>query len=173
MYSDKTTGNFDLEYLKANISEGGGLLKNRYYLTMPNAKSKEQAIEKAKEQFKHRLVDSTINPFTQEDIRTFIFDVLENLKGMIESCEEREGVPCLTDDCDCDSIQLTVATTDGKQFVYQVGNNEYVGACYMHPLWATCSITKESEPEQIISEILEQLTELLSEAKDNEETENG
>lgn len=70
------------------------------------------------------------------------------------------------EDDDYPGIQLTVACGDdgGKNgnWSYQTGDNSYTGGAYSYPHWAVVGIYRTSNCKQIADDILNQLSDLIS-----------
>jgi len=64
-----------------------------------------------------------------------------------EQCEQ-----CKSGDCceyDCNTMQLTVATTDGSTWNYQTGDNSYMGGAYSFQHWSVqCIAPTDSKQER-------------------------
>ncbi len=61
-------------------------------------------------------------------------------------------------------IDLTVASdgTDQGDWGYQTGDNSFSGACYLYRHWAVGYIDDQTNPQDLATELLDQLEELIA-----------
>ena len=66
-----------------------------------------------------------------------------------------------TDDPDDNSpgMQVTIATTDGKDWDYQTGDNSYSGACYHYRHWAVIYLYRRSDCRALAREAVAECME--------------
>ena len=61
-------------------------------------------------------------------------------------------------------IQLTLACNDnGTEYATQTGDNSYTGSAYSFPHWAVTGVYKDSDPDAVADELLDQLSDLVAE----------
>lgn len=63
---------------------------------------------------------------------------------------------------------VTVATTTGKEWSYQTGDNSYSGGCYSHPHWSVIYLHRRSNCTDLAREAVRELLDSVAEAKANE-----
>jgi phage-related tail protein len=91
------------------------------------------------------------------------------LTELVKAVKKEIDDDCLADYGDeIPGIQLTVATTDGKEWAYQMGDNSYSGSAYFYRHWAVVSVHRRSNSKSVAEEIIDQLNELLADASDDE-----
>lgn len=62
------------------------------------------------------------------------------------------------------SMQLTVGfSADGSEYGYQTGDNSYTGGAYGFPHWAVVTLTRDSRPDEIAREIIDQAEGVMNE----------
>ncbi len=60
------------------------------------------------------------------------------------------------------SMCVTIATTDGKSWNYQTGDNSYTGGAYGCQHWAVVYLYRNSNTREIAKDALNQLSDLMS-----------
>jgi hypothetical protein len=60
------------------------------------------------------------------------------------------------------SLQVTIATTDGKSWDYQTGDTSYSGACYGHPHWSVVYLYRDSDCKALAQTVADELESLVS-----------
>ena len=95
---------------------------------------------------------------TKQEIKKFLEEILPELQN------ELKALPVYNPyDDDSNFIQLTIATNNhGNEWTYQTGDNSYMGDCYFYPHWAVVYITEESEVDEILHDVIDQLEDLLN-----------
>lgn len=63
-----------------------------------------------------------------------------------------------TDDPDDNTpgMQVTIATTDGKDWTYQTGDNSYSGGCYHYRYWSVIYLYRRSNCAELAREAVEE-----------------
>lgn len=69
-------------------------------------------------------------------------------------------------DDDTPGMQLTIGysvETEDKNasWHYQTGDNSYTGGAYGHTHWAVVSLYRDTPPEDVVDEIIDQLSEVI------------
>lgn len=63
---------------------------------------------------------------------------------------------------DTPAMSVTLATTDGKAFTYQTGDNSFSGACYGHAHWHTLTLTRRCRSTELAREAVSELRECVA-----------
>lgn len=63
-----------------------------------------------------------------------------------------------------EGIDITVATTDGKRWAYQTGDNSYTGGAYGMVHWSVQTIYPNTNCYTMAREIVNELREMVAEA---------
>lgn len=64
------------------------------------------------------------------------------------------------EDSDEPGMAITIATDDEcSGWVYQTGDNSYSGACYIYPHWGLGAVYRDSDPAEVVDELLSDLGE--------------
>jgi hypothetical protein len=88
----------------------------------------------------------------KSDLKKFVEENLEDLKGLLAEDNAFEDP----------GVDLTVAVNDaGDSWSFQTGDNSFSGGAYLNPHWAVVTIGRDSTAEEILSDIIQQLEELL------------
>jgi len=61
-------------------------------------------------------------------------------------------------------IQVTIATSDGESWVYQTGDNSFMGDCYGHRHWGVMSLYRDSDTHEVASDGVAMMLESYLEA---------
>jgi len=82
-----------------------------------------------------------------------VTDLLENLKP--EICDDYRA----TDDPEDTEpgMQITIASNDGKDWVYQTGDNSYSGSCYHKRHWGVGYLYRDSDCKGVAAEMVDQV----------------
>lgn len=62
-------------------------------------------------------------------------------------------------------MQVTIATTDGKAWTYQTGDNSYSGSCYHYRHWHVLSLYRRSDCTALAREAVSELLGMVEEEK--------
>ena len=90
---------------------------------------------------------------TKQEIKAFLVEIVPSLQDEI-----KDNLPDYGEE-----MQLTIATNNhGNEWAYQTGDNSYTGDCYFYPHWAVVYITLESEVDEILHDVVDQLEDLLN-----------
>lgn len=99
-----------------------------------------------------------------------VYDLLfkEDLQAIVDKIVT-EYEQYYKDNEDVEYIQLTVGTngdlcevSGSTLYGYQTGDNSYTGGAYGYNHWGVVEIDDESDPEEVVEDICEQLSELLA-----------
>jgi hypothetical protein len=105
---------------------------------------------------------TNINTEVRSDIHQFMATLkIDTPRDVNGECECGTNWP---EDCECNHMELTIATMDGTQWNFQTGDNSYTGGCYSLPHWVVVSIGHDSDRAEIADDIINQLEELLHNA---------
>ena len=93
----------------------------------------------------------------KEDLETIVTQIVTEYKQYYK------------EDKDVEYIQLTVGTngdlcevSGSTLYGYQTGDNSYTGGAYGYRHWGVAEINDESDPEEVVEDICEQLAEHLA-----------
>ncbi len=64
-----------------------------------------------------------------------------------------------------EGLDVTVATTDGREWDYQTGDNSYTGGAYGLRHWAVITLFKESHCGKLAAEVVNELRGYVEESK--------
>lgn len=64
-------------------------------------------------------------------------------------------------------MDVTIGS-DGTDWTYQTGSNEYMGGAYHYPHWAVVSLTPRSNSRDLAIDVRDQLEECFSQCGDDE-----
>jgi hypothetical protein len=67
-----------------------------------------------------------------------------------------------------EGMDVTVATTDGKEYTYQTGDNSYTGGCYHYQHWAVNTLFRNTDCLSMARDIVRGLKGMVAESKDYE-----
>lgn len=67
-----------------------------------------------------------------------------------------------------EGLDVTVATTDGREWNYQTGDNSYTGGAYGLQHWSVTTLFKESHCGKLAAEIVNELRNMVAESKEYE-----
>lgn len=68
-------------------------------------------------------------------------------------------------DDDTPGMQVTVATTDGKNWTYQTGDNSYFGSCYHYQYWSVIYLYRNSNCADLAREAVNECMEAVCEQR--------
>ena len=89
--------------------------------------------------------------------RDEITHLVTSLLPTIEDDYRVEGA----EETDEPSMALTVGADADGDWGYQTGNNSFTGGAYGYPRWAVTILARDSDPDEVTGEILDQLSELM------------
>ena len=96
-------------------------------------------------------------PHCHRGMRREIAALLRALKADID-----DEYRC-SDDADDNTpgMCVTVATSDGQDWVYQTGDNSFTGACYHRSHWAVIYLYRRSNCDELAKAAIEEMNEGL------------
>lgn len=82
------------------------------------------------------------------------------LSSVADSSEKADFLEYMN--IDVPTMQLTIATDEhGERWNFQTGDNSYTGGAYGLPHWAVVEVAYDTEPEELASDVIDQLAELI------------
>ena len=69
------------------------------------------------------------------------------------------------DDSDVPSMQITIATTDGKTWGWQTGDNSYTGGAYSFRHWHVLCLERRSNSTALAREAVHELRGMVAESE--------
>ena len=58
-------------------------------------------------------------------------------------------------------ILLTIASTNGKEWGFQTGDNSYMGACYHYNYWGVAGVYRDSNCREVAKDLVNQVKEQI------------
>ncbi len=62
------------------------------------------------------------------------------------------------------SIQLTIASTDGKEWGWQTGDNSYTGGAYGYAFWAVEGVYRNTNCRELAAQMVGEVKDQIAEA---------
>lgn len=62
-------------------------------------------------------------------------------------------------------LDVTVATTDGRNWNYQTGDNSFHGACYSFQHWSVVTLMPDSHCGRLARDVVQELNDMVAEAE--------
>lgn len=90
-----------------------------------------------------------------------LLDLVSRLVGEIDE-DYRSSIQ--EPDDETPMMDVTIACDSNLDWTWQTGDNSYSGSIYSYPHWAVVYLSRDDDPESVVTDIIDQLGELLPES---------
>lgn len=91
---------------------------------------------------------------------------ISEIRALLIELKKQIGDEYRADECaTLPSMCVTIATTDGKSWTYQTGDNSYSGGCYGMAHWHVLSLYRRDNCTQLARECVAELRGMVADAK--------
>ena len=102
-------------------------------------------------------------PLEKFDFSGENFPMIEEVEKLLLSFIEEIDDECrASDEDETPGIQITIATNDGQDFVWQSGDNSYTGSCYHCQHWSVIYLYPDSDCKALAIDAVNELFELIA-----------